>query len=1779
MPNYVDVTERNVSFPLIRTNPKLTSNVKLTVDSSGSIWLNSIDATEELANQKYKKFALNEGSSHEVNLHRFYDFGKTPTKISFAVGSTVNKDAAAKDLKDQYDFGFYTSGAKYLSARQYSEKFTYFAPIYLDTVIPQRFVILKVPGAANYTAGEGRSLSTNQTISSFSTDLFKNATLIKSYDIGPDSKLGKYIQGIIKNPMFDIDPLYVNFRAGGYSIYRGASISSGTYVEIPERLDTIFSKSLPQLKVEQYVTNGFERNNIVHPRLLNLEFLFDDDTSDDYSFNRYIGFYCNEIELDTVQIDLQKMYLNSISNESYNEQIHPKLYSQADDVYFRLTNENGVKLSAFGLDQDLSDISNNRTDKDTLFFPYMKTRDSQLHLIKPESWDQDGTRVTFSIDDTEINFGSTFGPTELITQENVTVSTTDTRSTVRVEIVNKPDHLDKIRVYHPSGSSSDSEGRYDDLVFTRGYLTINEAYVFGTSVYINADRDLDLISKAIADVILRLTNSSIFATQMKNTCFIQARRVGNTYGTLKVKVTEAISPKVKVNGTTTSSVVYADGGFLNEAHPIVPYGNAERLESQIDDIVIKTTNGWSRIARVYPSSDLIKSGLSEADQAAAISSYENSEVIMIEDFGEIADTSYNRIEIRKLFKPKIGILSIFEINDFDFSTYKSNYSRTLELDLYKDFYIPEGINIIDFTKYTYSVIGDGTISINNINYTSDDVFIWQSSTAVTNYRIVDGNPILVKSPRLPDLVNKRLDLSYFDESNEAVDYVGPFSVKAYHSQPDPNSKTYEYKDKFLYGNVSSEYNVYLENYIEDFATEGRVVPYIAKWGIIDSTDSRDNPYRLNSDILFGKNNFGPSNHETLPTSEKLTHEWFYIESDFDYSLDPSLIKKNFSYFATSLDIENLSTESTYFDEYFTYVPTVDGIEVDRPQFRYSTLYQNDFNGNYETVFKGAKYIFYETDRNGTRINPTGRFDQYRFSVVLKPIKETLYETRKPVNYRVIENTNSKSIVVVVELVLGHKELIPKTMLIDGWGFNGSSGTSGLDYIDQSTVFTNFFYGDQVEYSIDLIVTAPNLYQYNAMTSGLIPIPGASLGQTVCLTFDDPLSSTFYSSIIATSGTDVYAAIKAGQISSGDQINSAYPCTVYPSGVVTIGPGTYVSTRIEVINTAAISASPFQVNRNIPYFDSMLGDYRIEFNENGVSNLTHSFMYYAKHKKYNTEKTAYSTIKLSRGVDLSVSGIFPGFLALNTVRLTGLENYDSQMNSEIDSVINTFSPIYIVNEGSRKIMVQTSTSSIGVVTDLLDPDVTGSGITGANQTTLSLSPSTSLSYLLINQPPILSNPISYTIPAYPFGTIGVWTTPASTYYSLDALPSSTTAVWKNSIAQLQIFGGAKYHEKLFEAVSFAKFSQLLRAGQEIISWESYTNGILSSTRKISMITEEAETVNKNTMVKLDTVSVTINQVNGVAGFAVTEVPSTQYEVYRYSGEYDVIFRRVSGFKYDFWINQVQLIGANCCLNTEVDNFFTLPDFEYVKYSKNTILDLENSQNYKSVYPYIAESAIDRTDYNVLASSWDYDYHFEYLDKKTKKKVAGSKRITEDYSFVSKLLNLPNQVTVEDFSIGQVSNTDFIQSRFGPYDLIQSTFNNEVRFKINLPEVMAKVLSNNGIRQEFRKFFKYLDNSDIVSDSDILGDLSFEEFLRQYCLRNLVNLYQIGTFEFYELEDRSISQNSIVLENVSISQLSSLGYVITNSVKINNTKTEVIEGSMMIKPNSGIKLIPKIKMQYI
>lgn len=2366
---YTQLAERNVSFQLLRTNPKLTTNLKLTIDSGGDLWFNSIDANKQLTSQQYKRFSINENSSHEVNLYKFYNNGKTPSTIAYEAGSTIGKTAVAKDLKDQYDFDLYTSGAKYLSSRQYSEKFTYLAPLYLDQVVPNKFVIFKVPGPSNYTAGQGKDLDGNIKPEEFATDLFKNATIVKVFDMSPTSKIGKYLENIRKNPMFTKNPLYVNYKKDGFSLYRGPSIKTGTYVELPEQLSTVLTRALPLLKVEQFVTQGFERNNVIHPKILNLEFLFNDDTSNPYEFNRYFGFYCNDIDLETIDIDLDAMFntkvetLDSIDSSTYlsnsvisggivktltvdpatdkiyiggtftsyngypangiirlnptgeidftfnsgtgfspakvesieldkfgklyvggemlsyngtpisnfiklntdgsidstdfsfdssvstihitnsqeiyvggtfteyinsgdvlpavglvkigldgvadtsfdvgstgfnagssitnvkkvitnssnkvivigaftsyqgtsangivqltntaaidstfvygtgfnnlasindivldevgsvyvaggftsynsnavnrlikltdtgsidnsfnyqtgandaiskitidlngnfyiggkftsyksvpanglarifkdgeldfsfntstgfnirtvtdivvhdeshiyvtggftkfqeiptggllnlanvgtdNDQILPIRYKNSDDISFLLTNPTGVKLRAMNLTQDLSDLTYNRTSKDTLFFPYLKTKEGQLHLINSEDWNQSGNTVTFKIDDTSFDLGLTFGPNELVTQETAILSTLDSKSTVSIEVVSKPTHLDTIRIYHPSGSvldPLDQNGKYDELVFTRGYLPLSTPYTLAYSagvstIYINGDIDLDLIAKAISDISDQLQNTSISGVTLNTTAFLQSNRYGDAYGELKVKVIPVLSNSifVKLNNSVTTSVVYADGGFLNKSHAIIDIGNISKLTPSLNDLVIKTDQNWSTISRLCNVTDLIKNGLSESDRALAISNFNNKATIQLTD-DESVNVKYGKIEIRKVFKPKVGVLSIFETMDFNFSTYSSDYSRNLFLDLYKDFYIPAGAKVLDFTKYTYKAIGAGSISINGTVYDPTDLaasgernLIWQNTPDISYFENIDGDVILAYGNKLPlttlDPLNTtfsdRLDIPYFDESDDALDYIGPFSLKADHSTASLSSVTYPYREKFVSGNLSSEYHAYLENFIPDFATDGRVIPYINKWGIADSSDSRDNPYRLNSDILFGKDNFGPSHRDTSPTPEKMTHEWFYIESDFGYTGDVKSIRSNYSYFNESLEIEQLISDQTYFEKYFTYVPSVDSTQIARPQYRYSILNKNQFNKQYETLFKGAMLRFYELAQDGSTIANTTRFEDYKFSILLKPVKEDANINRQPIKYRVIENTNSKSITIVIELAIGHKDQISPAVFNSEWSlaanaglaisfvttssinvdlvndtlisnsvphkfttgqrvkhvlaggtavggltnltkyyvivvdansfklcntladvFNNnpinltSYGTGGSiftpvdDVFNQLNLFTGALLDNPVTYKIDQTIYASSLTNYNSLISGATVI-SANLGETIRVVYGN------YSTILATLGSDVYASVRNSTIETGDKLGPRVFVKVDQSSTIALTSGVYIGVKLQaffedswIYDTSSASAGTFQVDddpvgstvtqlllasvssnagqdvdgyyqfndagsinqsvildqllpalprvtlaydrgatyqecvfdvtvlnsssggvydmdvtyvsgpslgagygeqiliksdwsvpveneefsviHKVPYLDSAIGDYRISFNENNVSNLTHSFLYYAKDKKYNSKKTAYSTIKLSRGVDLSANGLQlnPTTLVaerIQTSLLPGLESYDSLADSEINRISNDFSPIYVTKPGTRGVLLKINTLSITTPV-LSDSAVTIDGVDGALQDVVNITNSSWPMYTIIPLPTGIGDLNRYS-------------------YLANVVPNETSAYWLEEVNHFQIFGGSKYFEKVFENLSFAKFSQLTEKSQGVISWESYTDGVLNPYKTMSIEVVTADEITKSTIVKIDPIEVNSGQIHGIAGFSYSEVPSHEYAVNRYSAEYEVITKPVAGFKYNFSINGNDLTGANICLNPYVDNFFIIKDYEFVKYSNSSILELENSQKYSSTYPYISETPIDRSDFSMLASSWDYGYHFDYSNKTDYVKIPGTRRITEDYSFISKLLNVPTEFTIEEFTSIELNNQDFLASSATQANIVYSQFATEVKFKLNISDLITKHLSNNGLRDQFLKFFKYSDGSPIITDQLFLGQLTFEQYLSQYCSTNLSKLYQVGSFEFYELDDRTIENNLVSFEEVQYDLLGDLGYNLIRSVRINNTKSNVIEGSILIKPNTGVKLVPKIKIKFI
>jgi len=61
------------SFQLLRTNPRLTTNIKMVVSSDDKIYLESFNTNKQLSDQKYKHYQLDRQSTYEYSLTKFFD--------------------------------------------------------------------------------------------------------------------------------------------------------------------------------------------------------------------------------------------------------------------------------------------------------------------------------------------------------------------------------------------------------------------------------------------------------------------------------------------------------------------------------------------------------------------------------------------------------------------------------------------------------------------------------------------------------------------------------------------------------------------------------------------------------------------------------------------------------------------------------------------------------------------------------------------------------------------------------------------------------------------------------------------------------------------------------------------------------------------------------------------------------------------------------------------------------------------------------------------------------------------------------------------------------------------------------------------------------------------------------------------------------------------------------------------------------------------------------------------------------------------------------------------------------------------------------------------------------------------------------------------------------------------------------------------------------------------------------------------------------------------------
>lgn len=1679
--SYTKLVGRDASFQLIRTNPKLTSNLKLVVDGADNLYLNSIQADPELAKDQYQKYAVDVTKSHEFNVFNFYDKGKTPSKIAFKIGSTITQSVTARDLKNQYDFDFYTSGAKYLKSKQYDEKFSYFAPLYLNRIIPDSFIIFKVKGASNYAAGTQNSQTSTELIKFSSSvsldeitdqltldqlitsrrDFFKNFQLVKAFDLRPETKIGGYLERIIENPMFPTSPLAINFNPKGYSYYRGLSIKSGTYVELPVDTNSVLTGAFPLLKKEQFIVNGFENNSILHPNILNLEFVFNDDTAEDFEINRYFGVYCNRIELAEFDLDLDAVFNNPTDN---NEALTVN-YKNDDDIVLPVTNSTGVKIRAKNLTAQLDDLKNAMTTDNNMFFTYVETK-SDVHLVKPYSWNQQNRFVDFQIDDQSADLGTFFGPGELFSQERAISSKLPSRSTLAIKILDIPANATSFKLYHSNGTHADSGGEYEPITFILSAAAVNNSFAFnepgawsteytssGESViYVSADGDKQDIAIAIAGAINSFSQSDIQAVAVQEYVFVQMKAFGESFGQLKAF---SQNPALKLIGSPIDSYVYADGGSTNP-YPVIDHGQPNedsiplnKINEIKDQLIVKTQTNWSKISRVTRATSLLSPLQSEETLIQGKTDFLEKATLLLTD-NEVPYVAHGNIEIRKISKNKVGVLSIFDIKDLDFAINKTDYARFDTLDLFKDFYEPANVPTLNFRRYVYKVIGSGKVSVRDIEYSAGD-FIWQDTPYLQLYKVIEGDCALVKTSISPNqfitLSDQDDPLDFLDlavvsiDDDELRNFPGQFSIRtpdqtALDSLNTKYTELAEYRNKYLTGVISSEYLLYGENASVEFALDNKMTPYICKWGLKDSIDCRSNPYRLNADLVFGKDNFGPSHTETSPTPEKLTHEWFYIESDFDFDVVEETMLKNYSYFETKFDYNRFTTEAGYFDEYFNYIPTVDGNQIDRVQLRYSDLFRDPYSNQYETVFNGVKYRFFELDQarlaqNNTPVNSlklaTDRFKDYRFSALLIPIKDQFDQPKTPARFEIVENTDAKAIVVLIYVALAPNQ-----------------------YLNPETI-----HRDQ--------------------------------------------------------------ALEPKQFTQSELVS------ITPAGNI--------------------------------LFTELYGDYRINFNQDDVSNLTYSFLYYAKDKKYNSGRNSYSTTRLAKNVDLSFS-TFQSSIDQNTCSTQAIDipigaGYSAAIESQIAIVQEQYSPLVLFKPSG-----QTFDSQIIFIT-----------IDGAELISQTPNP-----ILRVDQ-----DVVTYAnVDAYAIEVLNTGVTLSQNV--LSQIPFGSQQQWADLYYTYQINGGAGYYEKLFQYISFANFKFTLDTKESVITWKSFTGGTLATTQQFTIRPIDPSSITLTSSVMNLTESVVSNSKSVTGGYSYTDYSIVPVEIYRYSGEYDAIFKPVSAFYQDFRINDIQISGANCSLNIKMPDVFILPEFYHVKYSQSQLLELENSTKYLPVYPLIDETPIGVSSYNVLSSSWDKNYHFEYLTKNTYTKVFGTRRITEDYSFVSKLINVPDTLHLDEFYISQVDQAQFRSSTFS--NMVEyADYAKSIRFKVDFAKAVAVGFKNKGLYAEFEKFFVDQSGTTITSSIPLLGELTLEQYTEAYAKENLQSLYKVDEVEIWQKFDKTLTPGTVVLVSRTLDQFINQGYTQTKNVRINNQNPNMLEGTVDKPINSGMYIGFRIKIKFI
>ena len=980
------------SYLLLRTNPKFTGNIKIILDTSNNLYLDTFKISDILNNKKYRKQKVSGESVFSGDVRKTFATLPYGELYRLDAENTLNIAVPKTEIYKQYNLN-YSYGARLFEDELYDDDYAMLAPLWINSKLPDYFSIFRINDVYNpETYDEANNLS------GLALKYLQEGELIKTWGMKDTTPIGTYLRNHLNELLTVRSPLFLSLsdptqKDPDPNTWYGVAVDKGI---ITGRSETpyFFDQKKTFTDTNAFLSEGFERLNLLCPNILNMEYVFSDEDASLYTMHRYFGLYLTENKLfelsyyahdpdSSVQIlsldgkDSSIFFNSSIfdSSGNINAEYTNRIFTLNDiQKIKRITNVNQINglskpyveewLNKPGEQLFSTDVENKTTNKFiTISLNRLLNQGEHLRILDKTNFN---IWEIYAIDSELLEAGNAWPYASTYVDPSGTYPTV-----FRTAFSIKGSLSDQINAIKKAFDLF-NEGYETSPPFETTIIKLDKASLsFEIKDYANAN-----------DIwFQRLTAQTVDNPNDPSSNFNTAAKYDDIrfYGVFDPSLNDFERLSYDASYGPVNFEIFGDRMSLTinlfDFQNNYMYSLDASLSEKFEEFTMYMgTDKWYRLISPFTITTTIS-----YDFNYVTDPHELKDKIIVNTTNPIFKNN-NRWNAYAAYPLVISLMGINSVKDIDFTVYDTSlgfqseywYEREDDIQTYSHAIASGSINIKQKSEFEI-IQGQGQIYINDVSS------FYDASTSTPFYfNTFDGSAsIIASSPML-------ITYNQIDGSKSYTSYTG-----------------------------LSEENI--NNYYIDASTKsklkyGLTVPYVTKWVAL-GTDCRNNPLRLllDASLYDSSSNFIPYNGEfegeiSYPVFKYLDpgiraweeYLFFDINDIVQYDVDGSTIMSSFKELMIAQPFTDVFSKLVY-----------SNYNITKTKLRSSIVYFNNYKNSIDSIIKGLNLSFFldEVSKNTFNIQD---WDRYKISFVSSPSRNRT--TNHPIEIFINENT--KTILIV-----------------------------------------------------------------------------------------------------------------------------------------------------------------------------------------------------------------------------------------------------------------------------------------------------------------------------------------------------------------------------------------------------------------------------------------------------------------------------------------------------------------------------------------------------------------------------------------------------------------------------------------------------------------------------------------------------------------------------------------------------------------------------------------------